>query len=87
MAKKEYLSIAEAAASLGCHENTVRRYVKRGLLPHFRIFGKFQFIAADLDHFRQRFYRSQVKGGRRQRAAEFSRKQPNPRSPLDGRDL
>jgi excisionase family DNA binding protein len=47
------LGIKEAAARLEVAEITIRRWVKDGILPHYRIGGRIKFEEQDIENYKQ----------------------------------
>jgi excisionase family DNA binding protein len=47
------LGIKEAAARLEVAEITTRRWIKDGILPHYRIGGRIKFDELDIENYKQ----------------------------------
>ena len=46
----EILTLQETAQYLKCHESTIRRYIKQGDFPHFKLGPRaFRFRKSDID--------------------------------------
>lgn len=48
---EDVLTVAEAAKLVRVHPVTIQRAVRRGELPHYRVFGRIRITLADLDRF------------------------------------
>lgn len=53
-APKNYLTVADAAASLGIHPSTLRNAIREGRLPAINFLGRLAIDPDDLEEYRQR---------------------------------
>lgn len=53
-AEPTYLTVNEAAESLGIHQATLRNAIREGRLPSNRIYGKIVVARADMEAYRER---------------------------------
>lgn len=52
-----YLTLRDASKIVGCSEATIRKWVKGGLISHFRVLRTIRIRRTDLDYAMQRLIR------------------------------